>query len=54
MYEACNQALTLHPDFFDPIHKYAELSVESGDSEFVRVAYHDGRGWSCNLLFICA
>ncbi len=41
MYEACNQALTLHPDFFDPIHKYAELSVEPGDSEFVRVAYHD-------------
>lgn len=41
MYEEGNQALTLRPDFFDPIHKKAELVMEPGDPEFVRVIYHD-------------
>lgn len=41
MYEKDNQALTLHPDFFDPIHKAAQPVIEPGDPEFVRVEYYD-------------
>lgn len=41
MYETGNQALTLHPDFFDPIHRKADLVMESGDPAFVKVVYHD-------------
>ena len=41
MYETYNQALTLHPDFFDPIHRKAKIVMEPGDPEFVKVSYYD-------------
>lgn len=41
MYETCNQALTLHADFFDPIHKTAEVIMISGDEKYARVVYRD-------------
>ena len=31
MYESENQALSTHPDFFDPIHKSAEVVMIAGD-----------------------
>lgn len=43
MYESCNQALTLHPDFFDPLHKTAELVMASGDEKNARIVYKDER-----------
>lgn len=39
MYEVCNQAYTMHPDFFDPIHQYAHVDMKSGDPKFARVYY---------------
>ena len=41
MYETSNQALTLHADFFDPIHKTAEVIMISGDEKYARVVYRD-------------
>ncbi|MGN0143320.1 MAG: alpha/beta hydrolase-fold protein [Roseburia sp.] len=43
MYETRNQALTLHADFFDPIHKTAEVVMVSGDEKYARVVYRDER-----------
>lgn len=43
MYETDNQALTLHPDFFDPIYKTAGVRMETGDAKFVQAVYHDER-----------
>ena len=43
MYETCNQALTLHADFFDPIHKTAKVVMVSGDERYARVSYKDER-----------
>lgn len=41
MYEKRNQAYTMHPDFFDSLHKSARLEMKPGDPEFVRVKYYD-------------
>ncbi len=43
MYEVCNQAYTMHPDFFDPIHQYAYVDMKSGDPKFARVYYEHER-----------
>lgn len=40
MYEKRNQAYTMHPDFFDPLHQYASLEMNPKDPEFVKVQYH--------------
>ena len=42
MYEKRNQAYTMHPDFFDPLHQYASLEMNPKDPEFVKVQYHHG------------
>ena len=39
MYESCNQAYSLHPDFFDPVHQYAVLDMKPGNPEFAKVYY---------------
>ena len=39
MYETVNQALTLHPDFFDPPHKIARFFSEEG--KFIKINYED-------------
>lgn len=39
MYESENQALSTHPDFFDPIHKSAEVVMIAGDENYARVVY---------------
>lgn len=41
MYEKCNQAYTLHPDFFDPLHKAAVVEMEPGNPKFAKVRYYD-------------
>ena len=41
MYEKRNQTYTMHPDFFDPLHKSARLEMKPGDPEFVQVKYYD-------------
>ena len=43
MYESENQALSTHPDFFDPIHKSAEVVMIAGDENYARVVYRDER-----------
>ena len=43
MYETCNQALTLHPDFFDPLHKTAEVIMVSEEEKKLQVVYKDER-----------
>ena len=48
MYESENQALSTHPDFFDPIHKSAEVVMIAGDENYARVVYRDERQ-SCLL-----
>lgn len=39
MYEKCNQAYTMHPDFFDPLHQYATVEMEPGNPKFANVTY---------------
>ena len=39
MYESCNQAYSMHPDFFDPLHQYVVLDMEPGNPEFVKAYY---------------
>lgn len=41
MYEKRNQAYTMHPDFFDCLHKYARLEMRKNDPDFVQVRYED-------------
>ena len=41
MYESENQALSTHPDFFDPIHKSAEVVMIAGDENYARVVYRE-------------
>lgn len=43
MYEVCNQAYTMHPDFFDPIHQYAQLGMKSGNSKSDKIHYEHER-----------
>lgn len=40
MYETHNQALTFHPDFFDPIHKNVKFETKPGDIK-PQITYYD-------------
>ena len=43
MYEKCNQAYAMHPDFFDPLHQAAVVEMEPGNPKFANVRYYHER-----------